>query len=105
MPDSGKFLFLDHTPYSAVQAEPDPIPEEMPPFEALSELVRIILDCGQNPVTQLAGYLIAEDPTYLPDSQHARTLARRIGRDKLLEALIELYLHTQHPDYKPDDLL
>lgn len=62
--------------------------------DTLASLVRIIRDSGMDPVTQLAGYLIADDPTYLPDTDHARLLADRIGRDKLLETLIELYLQT-----------
>lgn len=62
------------------------------PADTLAILVRIIRGCGQDPVTQLAGYLITDDPTYLPESAHARAIADHVGRDKLMEALIESYL-------------
>lgn len=60
--------------------------------EALAALVLLIQESGMDPVTQLAGYLTTDDPTYLPDRGHARLLAQQVGRDKLLEALIEAYL-------------
>ena len=64
--------------------------------DTLSALIHIIRESGMDPITQLAGYLTTDDPTYLPDNGHARLLADRVGRDKLLEALIEAYLHGSH---------
>lgn len=95
MPDSGKFLILHSNHMASAPAEPA-WDTELSAEEALTELVYIIRENGQDPTTQLAGYLIAEDPTYLPEGGHARTLARRIGRDKLLEALIAHYLRAPH---------
>ena len=68
------------------------------PAHTLAALVRIIRTCGQDPLTQLAGYLMTDDPTYLPDSDHARLLADRIGRDKLLEELLSFYLAADQAD-------
>ena len=65
---------------------------DMDAAHTLASLVHIIRLSGMDPVTQLAGYLTTDDPTYLPDTDHARLLADRVGRDKLLETLIELYL-------------
>lgn len=97
MKDSGKFLFLD-----TADANPHTHTAETPAVadatacacceDSLSELIAIIRDCGQDPVTQLSGYLITEDPTYLPEGSDARAIARRVGRDKLLTTLIELYI-------------
>ncbi len=95
MPDSGKILFLEplDAPLGQSAVQPDSLGEiDSNASDTLATLVRIIRACGQDPVTQLAGYLMTDDPTYLPDSGHARLLADRIGRDKLLETLIELYL-------------
>ena len=95
MPDSGKILFLESldSPLEQSAVHPDRLGEKAPnPSDTLATLVHIIRECGQDPVTQLAGFLMTDDPTYLPDSCHARLLADRIGRDKLLETLIELYL-------------
>ncbi len=86
MNDRGKLLFLDPTP-DGTESTPPP-----PADEALATLARLLTIEGFDPVTQLAGYLITEDPTYLPEDIQARALARRVGRDKLLEALIEGYL-------------
>ncbi len=63
--------------------------------QVLDELVRIMREEGMNPSVQLAGYIVTEDPTYLPSEHHARALARRVGRDKLLQVLIEQYVSTQ----------
>ena len=96
MPDTTKFLFLDHT--NTIPATNEPSPCSC--CEAsLTELISIIRDCGQDPVTQLSGYIITEDPTYLPEAANesgvtARAIARRVGRDKLLTTLIELYLSS-----------
>jgi uncharacterized protein (UPF0297 family) len=97
MKENGKFLFLD--PSDSLSHENDLSHEEEVITEvdpdakaALAELVNILMESGMNPITQLSGYLIAEDPTYLPEGTEARPIARRVGRDKLLEALIELYI-------------
>ena len=63
--------------------------------QVLDELVRIMREEGMNPSVQLAGYIVTEDPTYLPAEHHARGLARRVGRDKLLQVLIEQYVSSQ----------
>lgn len=96
MSDTTKFLYLDNIS-SPADTEP---PAPCSCCEAsLTELIAIIRECGQDPVTQLSGYLITEDPTYLPEGVSsrgvsARGIARRVGRDKLLATLIELYLNS-----------
>lgn len=90
-----KFLYLEPADSSA--AERAEAAESCSGETSLTELIAAIRDCGQDPVTQLSGYLITEDPTYLPEGVtargvNARGIARRVGRDKLLATLIELYL-------------
>lgn len=63
--------------------------------ETLCTLLRVIVENGADPVSQFSGFLITDDPAYLPDADDARALARRIGRDKLLEALIQAYLTSR----------
>ena len=96
MPDTTQFLYLDtpDTPHTHACHTPCPCCED-----SLTEIISIIRECGQDPVTQLSGYLITEDPTYLPEGTNARgatarSIARRVGRDKLLTTLIELYLSS-----------
>ena len=101
MPDSGKILFFDPLDTPAQACSPDTEPGDRNAADTLAALVRIISECGLDPVTQLAGYLMTDDPTYLPDSAHARAMADRIGRDKLLETLILLYLDHQSTPAEP----
>ena len=76
-----------------------PSPDQTEASHTLAELVHIIRACNLDPLTQLAGYLMTDDPTYLPEADHARSMADRIGRDKLLETLLAFYLAGNHePD-------
>ena len=54
-------------------------------YEALSEK-------GYNPINQLVGYVLTEDPTYITNYKNARGLIRRIDRDELMAALLKEYL-------------
>ena len=47
---------------------------------------------GSNPVNQIVGYLLTEDPTYITNHKNARALVRRIDRDELLNVLVKYYL-------------
>ena len=54
-------------------------------YEALSEK-------GYNPINQLVGYILSEDPTYITSHKGARKLIRRVDRDALLANLLRNYL-------------
>ena len=54
-------------------------------FDALSEK-------GYNPINQIVGYILSEDPTYITNHNNARTLIRKIDRDELLQVLVRHYL-------------
>lgn len=47
---------------------------------------------GYNPISQIVGYLLSEDPTYITTHNNARSLVRRIDRDELLKAMVRSYL-------------
>ncbi len=47
---------------------------------------------GYNPTSQLVGYILSEDPTYITTHNNARSLIRKIDRDELLQALLKAYL-------------
>jgi len=47
---------------------------------------------GYNPVNQIVGYILSEDPTYITNFNNARTLICRLDRDELLEELVASYL-------------
>ena len=50
---------------------------------------------GYNPITQIVGYLLSEDPTYITNHKNARTLICRIDRDDLLAELVRHYLFDE----------
>ena len=54
-------------------------------YEALSEK-------GYNPINQIVGYIITEDPTYITNHKNARGLIRRLDRDELMASMIKEYL-------------
>ena len=49
-------------------------------------------DKRYNPISQIVGYILSEDPTYITTHNNARSLIRKIDRDELLQALLKSYL-------------
>ena len=47
---------------------------------------------GYNPINQIVGYILSEDPTYITNYKNARGIIRKIDRDDLLNALVKNYL-------------
>ena len=54
-------------------------------YEALKEK-------GYDPINQIVGYILSEDPTYITNYKSARTLICKIDRDELLQVLVRRYL-------------
>ena len=54
-------------------------------YEALTEK-------GYNPVNQIVGYLLTEDPTYITNYNNARSMICKIDRDELMQVLVREYL-------------
>ena len=65
-------------------------PEEMK--EVLSTVYAALVEKGYNPINQIVGYILSEDPTYITTHNNARSLIRRIDRDELLQELVKNYL-------------
>ena len=53
---------------------------------------------GYDPITQLVGYIITGDPTYITSYNSARSLICRLERDEILEELVRSYLETHSPE-------
>ena len=49
---------------------------------------------GYNPISQIVGYILSEDPTYITTHNNARALIRKIERDDLLEILLKSYIKS-----------
>ena len=58
----------------------------------LSSVYRSLKEKGYNPINQIVGYILSEDPTYITNHNNARTLIRQLDRDELLQVLLKSYL-------------
>ncbi|MDD2361381.1 MAG: IreB family regulatory phosphoprotein [Oscillospiraceae bacterium] len=61
--------------------------------QILTTVYDALREKGYNPINQLVGYLLSEDPTYITTHNNARSLIRRLDRDELLRALVQSYLN------------
>ena len=58
----------------------------------LTTVYAALEDKGYNPINQIVGYILSEDPTYITNYNNARTLICRIDRDELMQELLKCYL-------------
>ena len=58
----------------------------------LSTVYQALQEKGYNPINQIVGYILSEDPTYITNHNNARTLIRKLDRDELLQELVRHYL-------------
>ena len=54
----------------------------------LTTVYAALEDKGYNPINQIVGYILSEDPTYITNHNNARTLIRKLDRDELLQTLV-----------------
>lgn len=60
--------------------------------QILTEVYRSLTEKGYNPIDQIVGYLLSEDPTYITNHNNARSLICKLDRDELLQELVRHYL-------------
>lgn len=60
--------------------------------ETIKTVYNALLEKGYNPVNQIVGYILSEDPTYITNYKGARSIMRKIDRDELLSSLLRKYL-------------
>ena len=60
--------------------------------ELLRTVYNALSEKGYNPISQLVGYILTEDPTYITNYKNTRGLIRRINREDLMAALLKEYL-------------
>ena len=60
--------------------------------QILSSVYQSLEEKGYNPINQIVGYILSEDPTYITNHHQARTLIRKVDRDELLQILVRNYL-------------
>ena len=64
--------------------------------ENMRRILRTVFDAlqekGYNPVNQIVGYLLTEDPTYITNYNNARSMICKLDRDELMQELVRCYL-------------
>ena len=61
-------------------------------YNILTTVYQALEEKGYNPINQIVGYILSEDPTYITNHMGARTLIRKLDRDELLQVLVKQYL-------------
>ena len=73
--------------FRAVQEE-----KKLEASQVLEQVYTALTEKGYNPINQIVGYILSEDPTYITTHNNARSLIRKIDRDELLQVLVKSYL-------------
>lgn len=59
--------------------------------DELDLIYNAIVSDGDDPIKQLSGYILSEDPIYIPTTDGARNTIRKLNRDEILDELIKCY--------------
>jgi uncharacterized protein (UPF0297 family) len=63
--------------------------------DVISTVYVALVEKGYNPVSQIVGYLMSGDPTYINSHMGARTLIAKVERDEIIEELLKNYIKTK----------
>lgn len=69
-----------------------PLDEKEQMHAILRDVYAALNEKGYNPVNQIVGYLLTEDPTYITNYNNARTKICKLDRDEMLQELVRFYL-------------
>lgn len=58
----------------------------------IMEVYSALSEKGYNPISQMVGYILSGDPTYITGHNNARALIMKVERDEVLEALVKYYV-------------
>ena len=64
--------------------------------QILVTVYNALVEKGYNPINQIVGYILSEDPTYITTYQNARNIIRHIDRDELLQILVKSYIESTY---------
>ncbi|MCI8466175.1 MAG: IreB family regulatory phosphoprotein [Lachnospiraceae bacterium] len=63
--------------------------------EILAKVYAALTEKGYNPISQIVGYIMSGDPTYITSHQSARSLITKLERDEILEELVQVYIESK----------
>lgn len=86
---TGEWLFVKDNGTMMFKVEKDNKNEAR---EILFSIYDALKEKGYNPISQIVGYILSGDPTYITNHNNARSIIRRLERDELLEELLKHYL-------------
>ncbi len=66
--------------------------KELETRQTLTQVYDALVEKGYNPINQIVGYILSEDPTFITSYNNARALIRKVDRDELLKILVATYL-------------
>lgn len=69
-----------------------PEEKELEMKRTLQKVYDALVEKGYNPINQIVGYILSEDPTYITVHNSARSMIRHIDRDELMQVLVKSYL-------------
>ena len=78
---------LSITQYFSAQTE-----KEQGVKEVIATVYRALTEKGYNPVSQIVGYVMSGDPTYITSHLGARSLIMKVERDEIIEELLKDYI-------------
>ena len=81
---------LENTQYFKVEVEPENGVKMI-----LSEVYEALSEKGYDPVSQIVGYIMSGDPTYITSYKSARSLIMKVERDEILEELMSVYIDAK----------
>lgn len=64
----------------------------------LSSVYEAMTEKGYNPISQIVGYIMSGDPTYITSHNGARALIMKVERDELIEELLKAYIEIKFED-------
>lgn len=62
--------------------------------DTISEVYEALTEKGYNPVSQIVGYIMSGDPTYITSHNGARSMIMRVERDEIIEELLKDYIRN-----------
>jgi uncharacterized protein (UPF0297 family) len=68
--------------------------KELETRQTLRQVYDALVEKGYNPINQIVGYILSEDPTYITSYNNARGLIRKLDRDELMKILVNSYLQN-----------
>uniref|UniRef100_UPI0040572A9A IreB family regulatory phosphoprotein n=1 Tax=Agathobacter sp. TaxID=2021311 RepID=UPI0040572A9A len=84
---------LNNTQYFKVEKEP-----EIQVKDVLKMVFAAMQEKGYNPVSQIVGYIMSGDPTYITSHNNARSLIMKVERDELVEEVLKAYIKNENWD-------